>query len=73
MVQFGDEFGTAIVSNRSGHQPKIGATHLEATRAWMHVLSSMTPTCVFSSSATTGTLTAFGRRVRHRSLWSSDV
>jgi hypothetical protein len=40
----------------------------------MHVLSSMTPTCVFSSSETTGTLNAFGSRARQFDLfWSSNV
>lgn len=50
------------------------STYLAATIAWMHVLSSTTPTWVVSSRETVGMLNALGRRARQLDLfWSSKV
>lgn len=75
MTQFGHEFRAGAVSNvLSSTNESSRATHLAATIAWMHVLSSMTPTSVVSSRDTTGTFNALGSRARQFDLfWSSNV
>jgi hypothetical protein len=69
------QLGTGRVSRvLQGSRPTCQCTYLAVTIAWMHVLSSMTPTWVVSSRDTTGTLNALGRRARQFDLfWSSNV
>lgn len=46
--------------------------YLEETNASTQVRSSMTPTCVSSSTRTVGIFNALGRRARQYVLWESS-